>query len=197
MRLLSKLIMYALASIVIIGGGVYAGYYTANIMQEEIEQIEYVNLQTNLANVSPAIQVEAKANDKEEAKEITNQYTKITLVKNINGEEIKITKVIEPFMVGMTKEEIATVHPSYTIKEFTDSEIVLYKEVNEFEPYYILGIDGDNIAVFYKTENDTQLIQITESKINGFSDYDVQKLRDGIIVKDENELIRILQDYES
>ena len=114
------------------------------------------------------------------------------------GHLVESKKNIEEGEVNLTEEELKKKFPDWELQKFTSSEIVLYKEVDEFcNEHYLLKEKDGTIAVFSLDENNNEKL---ERKTNIFTNYleedDLEKLRSGIYINSKKELNKALEDFE-
>lgn len=107
-------------------------------------------------------------------------------------------KNIEEVDVNLTEEELKAKFPDWELQKFTPSEIVLYKEVNEFcNEHYVLKEKDGNIVVFSLDENNNEKLEETTSiSTNYLEEEDLEKLKSGIYIISKKELNKALEDFE-
>ena len=85
------------------------------------------------------------------------------------------------------------------MQKFTSSEIVLYKEINDFcnEHYRLKDLDG-NIAIYEldKDRDEIKLLEVTDIWTEYLTEIDLIELEKGIEVYTKQELNKVLQDFE-
>ena len=164
---------------------------------------------TEIGEVDEEILVDDECTRYEELKSINTNSTenkvspmaKLTLrilYKQCNHVIEKSEKVDGSEIVNLTKEEFQEKYPDWQIQRFTPTEIILYKEVDDFcnEHYKIKENDG-NIAV-YKINKDgnESLERITDIPISYLTNEDIEKIKNGIIVYSKKELNKTIEDFE-
>ncbi len=113
------------------------------------------------------------------------------------------TKVLEDeppyFMIGLTFNDMVKYYDKWDIVSFSPSEVVMKKTVyGDDEKKYIIGEKNGYIAVFFD-ENGLKgnIKEITSININGLSDYEKDKLKNGFSVSGDYSLNRVLESYSS
>ena len=107
-------------------------------------------------------------------------------------------KNIEEADVNLTEEELKAKFPDWELQKFTPSEIVLYKEINEFcNEHYVLKEKDGNIVVFSLDENNNEKLEETTSISTKYlEEEDLEKLKSGIHIISKKELNKTLEDFE-
>ncbi|MFW6007421.1 MAG: BofC C-terminal domain-containing protein [Halanaerobiales bacterium] len=85
---------------------------------------------------------------------------------------------------------------NYDYKEY----LFLYGENDSFqfrEEYKYLGVKDSKIAIYKKTGDEEQLQEITDIKLEDIPERERKALQDGIAVKSDEELLRILEGFVS
>lgn len=102
------------------------------------------------------------------------------------------------FLIDLTRTELENKFKDWNIKSFSQKEVVMQKVLNsESNQHYILSEYDGYIAIFYEKEiNGTNLKDITSIHINSFPKEEQEKIKKGIKIKGDEELIKILQDYD-
>ncbi len=116
-----------------------------------------------------------------------------------NVSEEKVTSA----HLGKTKDEIAKMYEGWDIISFTDEKIVLSSNVDYYpEGTYLLSTytdatKGEVICVYsFDNKGEKHLYQIFDTPINIFDDETMEKLRNGIPAKSQEDMEKLLQDYE-
>lgn len=116
-----------------------------------------------------------------------------------NVSEEKVTSA----HLGKTKDEIANMYEGWDIISFTDEKIVLSSNVDYYpEGTYLLSTytdegKGEVICVYsFDAKGEKHLYQIFDTPINIFDDETIEKLRNGIPAKSQEDMEKLLQDYE-
>ncbi len=103
------------------------------------------------------------------------------------------------FMIDMTEQSLKESFSEWQIVKFTSDEVVMQKNIEgKSSQYYILGIQDGYVAVFYEEPiNGTSLKELTETPIAALSDEELIRLKAGIHVMGNDQLIKALEDYGS
>lgn len=105
--------------------------------------------------------------------------------------------------IGKTKEEIKKMFDGWDIVSFSKDRIVLSSTVDYYPQgayllsTYINEYSNEVVSVYsYDAEGNRHLYQIFDTPITVFDDETIENLRKGIPAKSQDELEKILQDYE-
>ena len=100
--------------------------------------------------------------------------------------------------VNKDEEYFKTAYSDWNIEKFTAEEVKLSKDVpGRCNEHYIISIKDQNIAVFtVDSEGKEILKEVTDIPIQYLPKEDVELLEKGIKAYGENELSKILEDYE-
>ena len=114
------------------------------------------------------------------------------------GHIIEKKETIKDADVNLTEKELQERFPDWEIQKFTSSEIVLYKEVNDFcnEHYMVKEQDGYVVIFSIDKNNNKTFLEKTNISILYLEDEDLNKLKSGIYVESKKELNKILEDFE-
>ncbi len=105
------------------------------------------------------------------------------------------------FLYSLTEEKIKEVFPDWELKRFDETELVLAKRIEGSKPEkirqstYTLGTYDGHVAVYINQNGEQTLKEVTDTLISPLSHTERSKLESGIEVEDEDELIKLLQDY--
>ena len=111
---------------------------------------------------------------------------------------IETRKNIEEAEVNLTEEELKERFKDWEIQRFTSTEIVLYKEINEFcNQHFLLKETDGYISIFKLDENrNIKFSRTTEISTEYLAEEDLNQIRKGIEVYTEKELNKTLEDFE-
>ena len=114
------------------------------------------------------------------------------------GHIVENKKTIEKEEVNLTEEELKQKFQDWEVQKFTESEIVLYKEIDDFcNEHYVLREKNGNIAVFSIDQNNNEeLVKVTDISIEYLEEADLEKLKSGIYINSKKELNKTLEDFE-
>lgn len=103
------------------------------------------------------------------------------------------------FLLDLTLSDLLKYYPNWTVVSFSSREVVMRKEVDgQSNEHYIVGQQDGYIAVFYqKEQNGISLHTLTDTPVSTLSHAEQVRLSDGIEVVGEENLAKILEDYES
>lgn len=97
-----------------------------------------------------------------------------------------------PLIIGFTTLSMIFFNKNTKLKEIKTKEIEANEEKNNYE-YVVKEIDG-KIGVFENGKNVP--IETLEKEVEYLPEYDKKILKDGIFVENNQELNKILEDYE-
>jgi len=176
-----------LAGITIIIAGFYIGY--------NLESVKKPNTQIN----------SLQANDNEPAANVIepkiNEATKMIYEYYYQDDDkIDVVEDTAPyFLIDKNKKEIEKSFSDWQIRNFSSKEVVLRKYIeNKNDQKYIIGEYNGLITVFYKKEKDGNSIKdITDIPLSSLNEEEQQRLRSGIEIDGDEELIKVMENYES
>ena len=187
----------------------------------------YRNISNTVNNINEKAQSEVYAqndnsmnNDKDEEETKTSEYNKETntlemvMADNTINESTKMvyqyyykdegkmeeSEEVPPyFLLGFDFNDMLEYYPDWQIVSFSGEEVVMRKIVDEKkENSFIITQKDGYIAVYYEDENKGEILyQMTETPISVLTQEEQVRLNDGIIVKGEYELTKILAEYTS
>ena len=188
-----KIAVVACACIFFSAGGIYLGYINM-VSVEYDDELE----------VRAASMITEYINNDEEQEEINpariNSQTRIRYEHyDTNSGEVQILESVAPnFMIRKNLQDMEQTFNEWNIVSFTDEEVVMRRYVeNRRQRLYTLGIDGDFIAIFQGTNINANLREVTSIYIGRLPQEEIERLKEGIPVYDQDELIRRLEDYSS
>lgn len=103
---------------------------------------------------------------------------------------IENKKNIEEAEVNMTEQELKERFNDWEVQRFTPTEIVLYKEIDEFcDEHYLLKEKDEYIAVYKLDEKDKPtLIETTDISTKYLAEQDLEEIKKGIKIFSKSEL---------
>ncbi|MFW6022769.1 MAG: BofC C-terminal domain-containing protein [Halanaerobiaceae bacterium] len=106
-----------------------------------------------------------------------------------------IVKMPDSF-VGLSINELKKILDEWNIKSYkANSALTLYRSLNKFSSeelnYMHLGIKDGKIAIFYGKEG-SHLKSITEISIDSLSEVEINMLKKGIVINNDEELLAVL-----
>lgn len=102
-------------------------------------------------------------------------------------------------LVNKTKSEFQIEYIGWEIQKFTEDEIIVYKEINDFcdEHYILRDMEGEIIVIALDNDgNEREIIRETGIETKYLPETDIENLKEGIIVYGYGELNKVLEDYE-
>lgn len=102
-------------------------------------------------------------------------------------------------LVNKTKSEFQIEYIGWEIQKFTENEVIVYKEINDFcdEHYILRDMEGEIIVIALDNDgNEREIIRETGIETKYLPETDIENLKEGIIVYGYGELNKVLEDYE-
>lgn len=101
-------------------------------------------------------------------------------------------------LVNLTKEELQQKYPDWDIEKFSEEEIILIKNIDDFcNEHYVLKNNNGYVTVFKIDSGMNEEIYLsTDIAIVYLPEIDQLNLEKGIYVFSNEKLIEILQDFE-
>ena len=111
---------------------------------------------------------------------------------------IETKKKIENVEVNITEEELRNRFKDWEIQEFTPTQIVLYKEVNNFcNEHFLLKEENGYINIYKLDENDNETFyKGTDISTEYLAQEDLESIKNGLKIYTEKELNKYLEDFE-
>lgn len=122
---------------------------------------------------------------------------KNTLYKICNH-EIRQTEAIPVELVNKEEKDIQQYYKDWEIKKYSPTEVVLYREKDEYcDKHYILRENNGVIAIYKIDDNNKETLrENTQIQTKYLPEIDLIKLKSGIYAIGEEELNSILEDFE-
>lgn len=101
-------------------------------------------------------------------------------------------------LVNLTRQEVEDYYDDWEVETFSDTELVLVKEINGYcDQHFLLRLDDDNINV-YRLNNlgEPVLYKTTDIVKEYLTEDDIKTLKEGIYVYSEGKLSSALEDFE-
>ena len=159
-----------------------------NIAQNEVDNEK--NEMENVINV-----VETNTNEERIS---PNAFITFKQTYNECGHtKVEFVEVPQEF-VNLTEEELKQKYPEWNVEKFTDTDIILNKEVegNCNEHYIVKDINGI-VTVFHVLEDGTEEeYQVTDIATEYLTDTDKIEMEKGIKVNGKQNLNQLIEDYE-
>lgn len=114
------------------------------------------------------------------------------------GHLIETKEKIKDANVNLTEKELKERFPEWEIQRFTETEIILYKEIDDYcNEHYVLKEKDGNIAIYRLDENNKEELQdITDIPTKYLEDEDLERIKEGIFINTKKELNKTLEDFE-
>ena len=122
---------------------------------------------------------------------------KNTLYKICNH-EIRQTEAIPVELVNKEEKDIQQYYKDWEIKKYSPTEVVLYREKDEYcDKHYVLRENNGVIAIYKIDDNNKETLrENTQIQTKYVPEIDLIKLKSGIYAIGEEELNSILEDFE-
>lgn len=108
-------------------------------------------------------------------------------------------KQMKEKLINKTESEIQIEYIGWEIQKFTSSEVIVYKEVNDYcqQHYMLKDIEGQIIVyALDKYDNEKVIIKETGIETMYLPETDIENLKNGIKVYSDQELNQLLEDFE-
>ena len=112
------------------------------------------------------------------------------------GDYRRVLEAPPQTLLGKTAEELSTMFVDWQIVSFDSTRVVLRQNPAVEHRNYIIGVHEGYIAVFYDTEN-YAIKELTNRPISALSEDEQIRLKEGIRVVGNEELMRALEDFSS
>ena len=122
---------------------------------------------------------------------------KNTLYKICNH-EIRQTEAIPVELVNKEEKDIQQYYKDWEIKKYSPTEVVLYREKDEYcDKHYVLRENNGVIAIYKIDDNNKETLrENTQIQTKYLPEIDLIKLKSGIYAIGEEELNSILEDFD-
>lgn len=200
MSKISTVCMAIVACLVIGVTGIFYGYSVFNkdnnkikveeekanfnqLVENNALQPSYSNENKTLTQIEPKIKSDTK---------IVYEYYYLG-----NGEVETSTENAPYFLIDLTEPELKSAVLDWQVISFAEDEVTLRKNVSGTgKLQYILGVENGYIAVFYdEPESGVSLKEVTNTPISSLSIDEQIRLKEGIIITDEERLVKTLEDF--
>lgn len=118
---------------------------------------------------------------------------------DVNSGETQTLRILPPnFMINKTQEDIKNSFTQWDIVSFEDEQVVMRRIINNKpNQVYTIGVSGEFIAIFYGEGNLENIKEVTNIPISALPKEEQERLKSGIPIYSQDELIRRLEDYSS
>ncbi len=102
-------------------------------------------------------------------------------------------------LIGLDKEGLLGFYPGWTVEKFGDEEIILSAKVEGPCPgHYVLKSNNDYIAIYEIAENGEEVfVEDTDIPLSILRLRDQDRIREGLLLDDIEEVNRYLEDFGS
>lgn len=182
--------------------GFFTGIYLYKINQIDINNLEEIAIIedecTEIAELEENGELDLVRTNSGGEKASPNCILTLKIYYNICGHLIEKKENIKETEVNMTEEELKNKFQEWEIQKFTSTEIVLYKEVNEFCNQHFLLKEQEGYIAIYKLneDNTTEFFRMTEISTEYLAEEDLKQIKSGIKIYTEKELNKTLEDFE-
>lgn len=196
---------YTIITIITIGIilGFLTGIYVYRINKINNEQKEYIAEKiedecTSIGELDSEEIEKLMATNNNEEKTSPNCVITLKVYHESCGHLIENRQSIEEADVNMTEDELKQRFSDWEVQKFTPTEIVLYKEVDEFcDEHYLLKEENGYITIYKLDENENaEFFNTTEISTEYLAEEDLEQIRNGIKVYTDKELNKTLEDFE-
>lgn len=127
-----------------------------------------------------------------------NSIVQKNTVYKICNHTVQETEIISEELINKEEKDIEQYYKDWQIKKFTSSEIVLYREKDEYcDRHYVLKENNGVIAIYkVNQENEAVFKENTQIQVQYLPEVDLINLKKGIYAIGEEKLNSILEDFE-
>lgn len=114
------------------------------------------------------------------------------------GHTIVEKEKVEETLVNLTKEEFHAQYKEWSIEEFKENNIILYKEEDGIcnEHYFLKEENGYIVIYELKQNQNKQLLKVTDISTKYLPESDLVEIGNGMTIYTKQELNKFLEDYE-
>lgn len=119
---------------------------------------------------------------------------------DIRTDEIALPNELINMSIEEAKKYINDNYGNWIINEINDKYIEVYKTSEEvyYEPYYLIKESGGKVYVFeFDETGEKKMVQETGINFDLLRETDQELFKNGVVKYDMNEVLEILQDFES
>lgn len=176
---------------------IYFGYYLFSPDEKE-NNLRPGDMVTNQIYPSLPEEIDTEIINQSDSTTITPD-TEIQYNYKKNGVVTKtVSRTADNMFLNLTEEQLKNTFNDINVLQFSDELVVIEKETFDNSPYFVVGNNNGYIGIFYvDSENNVTLQNETDVPLKTLPEEDVKMLNQGIIVEDNTELIRIIEDYTS
>ena len=198
---MNKIIITLLAIVVVIAAMVTAVFIympeEKNEAKVEVQDVAVENTTNDVENVTEDTNNMVETNSSEERISPNAFITFKQTYKGCGHTTSEFVEVPQEF-VNLTEEQLKEKYSDWNVEKFSDTDIVLSKEVegNCNEHYVVKDVDG-TIVVFHKLDDGTEEEYMTTDIATEYlTDTDKIEMQKGIEVNGKQNLNQLIEDYE-
>ena len=198
---MNKVIITILAILVVIGAMITAVViYMPDEKNEAKVEIQNVAVENTTEKEENVIENTTNMVETNSSEERISPNAFITFKQTYNGCRHTTSEFVEvpQEFVNLSEDELKERYTDWTVEKFTDTDIVLSKEVDGScnEHYVVKDVDG-TVVVFNKLEDGTEEeYMVTDIATEYLTDTDKINMRKGIEVNGKQNLNQLIEDYE-
>ena len=101
-------------------------------------------------------------------------------------------------LINLGRQDLQKYYIDWELKGFSNNEIVLYKEINEFcDEHYIIVCKDGKISIYQLNENGEEIWkEDTEVNVDFLPEEDRKKIESGLTIIGRENLNKIIEDFE-
>ena len=199
---MNKIIITLLAIVVVIAAMVTAVFvYMPEEKNEDKVEVQDIavknNIENEVENITENTNNMVETNAKEERISPNAFITFKQIYKKCGHTTSEFVEVPQEF-VNLTEEELKEKYSDWTVEKFSDTDIVLNKEVEGScnEHYIVRDVDG-TVTVFHVLEDGTEeQYMVTDIATEYLTDTDKIEMEKGIEINGKQNLNQLIEDYE-
>ena len=198
---MNKVIITILAILVVIGAMITAVViYMPDEKNEAKVEIQNVAVENTTEKEENVIENTTNMVETNSSEERISPNAFITFKQTYNDCRHTTSEFVEvpQEFVNLSEDELKERYKDWTVEKFTDTDIVLSKEVDGScnEHYVVKDVDG-TVVVFNKLEDGTEEeYMVTDIATEYLTDTDKINMRKGIEVNGKQNLNQLIEDYE-
>lgn len=199
---MNKIIITLLAIVVVIAAMITAVFIyipeESDRNKVEVQNVAVKNNTTNeVENVTVNTTNMVETNSNEERISPNAFITFKQTYKGCGHTTSEFVEVPKEF-VNLTEEELKEKYSDWTVEKFTDTDVVLSKEVegNCNEHYVLRDIDGTAVVFHILEDGTEEEYEVTDIATEYLTDNDKLNMQKGIEVNGKQNLNQLIEDYE-
>ncbi len=194
-----RLAAIIIIAVLIVTTGVILGF---NLVKDKNKNMNKLNIEANIEEALPSVPPTTKIEIimPNEQKKVNENTKFIYEYHHLADGKTDTTEEDAPyFLYGKTEVELSQLFSEWEISSFENNQVIMRKNLEGMSnQYYIIGALNGYVAVFYKNEiNGNNLKEVTDTPVSTLPIEIQEQLLKGINVVGEDNLDRMLEDYES